>query len=233
MYKIYMIFTITDSRHIKPILMDLKKCNHFEYQHFSTLKDNLVAEYSLTEKDTYLISFYWLLISFLRVFYLLENKYYSLIQSRLETIIALSAEYHATLISQLLQPFHLFYPINTFLIVIKYYLSLIYGIFFNIVSFFLKEYVKNSANFFIYVLFISILLIPILVVELILSLWIMIIHEFTSILLGTQVRRSQFIYRFVLLYGVIVLVLVNTNDDIQKEASIDQFIMNCIHKILN
>jgi hypothetical protein len=226
-------FVLTDVRHTKPILSDLRKGSKADQEKYSHLKDKLIDRFADTDSGVMVSSVVWLLSAILTSSYILKSAYFENMMTRLRILVDLFAEHHTNMIFSIIKPLGMFFPFETFRFVVLYYINMVYRTIFGLLNFAISTYTSMAYSHYFQLMFMAVIVCPLIIIDFILSFIYMFSHELFSILLRSNRKRSQFIYRPVLLYGIIVLVLVDARNHKEREAEVEDFVINCLKKIVN
>jgi hypothetical protein len=226
-------FVLTDVRHTKPILSDLRKGSKADQEIYSHFRDKLIDRFSESDNGVMMSSVVWLISAILTSSYILKSAYYENIMTRLRILVDLFAEHHTNMIFSIVKPLSMFFPFETFRFVVLYYINMVYRTVFGLLNFAISTYTSMVHSHYFQLIFMALIICPLLIIDFMLSFIYMFSHELFAILFRSDRKRSQFIYRPVLLYGIIVLVLVDARNHKEREAEVEDFVINCLKKIIN
>lgn len=226
-------FVLTDVRSTEPILMDLKRCGGNDAQKYDSLKNAMIKNFAgvhSSADNLTMISATWFYASMMTCVYALKTIYAQEMLIRLKTMMDLFAQYHTSLLFDIVKPLSSFFPFETFRFVVYYYLDLVYRTIYGVMSIFASVFIQRS--FLLQLAFVMLMTVPGLIIDIIISFYIMMAYEVYAIIFKTPRKRVQFFYRFALLYGVIVLIFANTTGNKEREEEVEDFIIKCLGKIL-
>jgi hypothetical protein len=225
-------FVLTDVRHTKPILSDLKKINMATQEKYISLRDKLNRKFSDTTDGVGLISVLWLNCAIMTCVYQLQTSYFQTMLVRLRTLIDTFADYHTTLLMQMIRPLSMFFPFESFRVLIYYYISTVYKFIYGFLKTVVTIYGGFFNHFYLQMLFVMTVTTPLMMLDLALSFGVMFTHEIYAILFGTKRKRAQFFYRFAMGYGMMVLIMVDSSKDNSRVVEIEDYLVNCLKKML-